>query len=134
VGAVEQARADEAARRRAQASERARELARLRSRLAAGDAVTREDLQRALRRAEESRAFAGEAHEHAADAHHRAATAHAAAAEMLELRTDEDSSLRAAVHRAAAQADLDSEQDDREGAHERPKPGRLGPQSDEQGA
>jgi hypothetical protein len=112
---VEQARADEAGRRRAQAAERARELASLRSRLAAGETVTPDDVERALRRAQQSRALADQAHEHAADAHHRAALAHMAAADLLDLLSDRDSALRASVHRDAARADFEHELDDRDG-------------------
>ncbi|WP_052436623.1 hypothetical protein [Georgenia sp. SUBG003] len=148
---MEQARADEAGRRRDQAAERLRELAALRSRLAAGDAVTREDLERALERAEESRVLADEAHEHAAQAHHRAALAHLAAAELLDVLDvgragDAGGAVRAAAHRAAARADFSSEQEDIDEARQHDArgptrraaegtPGTMGRETtDEQGA
>jgi len=110
---VEQARADEVARRRARAAERVRELVALRSRLATGGTVTPEDVELAVSHAEESRVLAEEAHEHAAEAHHHAALAHTTAAEMLELMGGRDGGARAAQHRDAARTHLALEQADR---------------------
>lgn len=110
--------------RLAAAARRADELHQLRTRLAAGEELSADDVTLARERADEAAERARKAHGRAAEAHHQAAVTHRVAAEAAERAGDQALARR---HRQAADADEVEAAQDLRAAVAEPVPRRSPP-------